>query len=459
MDLANKKVLIIGMARSGLAAADTLARQGAFVSLYDQKPKENLLEELKTLSGLNIDFYLGGQEPEVSKENFDLVVTSPGVPLSVTPIAKAYEQGLPVWSELELAYTMTDSPIVAITGTNGKTTTTALIGDILEKTGKKVKITGNIGIPLIKEVIKTDNSTYLAVEASSFQLETIHSFRPKVAVFLNITPDHLDRHGTMENYICAKGNIFINQTDQDYAVLNYDDDTARSFAPKVKSKVIFFSRKHKLEQGVFLEDGIIYANLNIKKEKIIECEKIKIKGDHNLENAMAAIAVALVLELDRDGLSHSLNTFPGVPHRLEVVDEIAGVLYVNDSKGTNPEATIKALEAYMDRDIVLIAGGMDKKSSFKDLAQNVVKLNAKVVVFGETADIIRNTMLDAGITECFKVNDLEKAVKLSKNIASIGGVVLLSPACASWDMYKSYEERGDHFRRLVKNNGVKENDR
>jgi len=450
MDLANKKVLIIGMARSGLAAANALARQGVLVSLYDQKPKENLLEELKTLEGLNIDFYLGGQEPEISRGNFDLVVTSPGVPLSASPIAKAYECGLPVWSELELAYTMTDSPIIAITGTNGKTTTTALIGDILEKADQKAKVAGNIGIPLIKEIATADESTYLVVEASSFQLETIQSFRPEVAVFLNITPDHLDRHKTMENYIGAKGNIFINQTDQDYAVLNYDDDVAKSFASKIKSKVIFFSRKHKLEQGVFLENGIIYANWNAKTEKIIEWENIRIRGAHNLENAMAAIAVALVLDLDRDGLYKSLHTFSGVPHRLEAIDKVSGVLYVNDSKGTNPEATIKALEAYMDRDIVLIAGGMDKGSSFEELAQTLTKLKAKIVVFGETADSIKDAVLAVGIEDCFKVRDLEEAVKLSRDIALAGGVVLLSPACASWDMYKSYEERGDHFRNLVK---------
>ena len=460
MDLANKKVLIVGMARSGLAAADVLARQGAAVSLYDQKPKESLSEELKTLSGLDIDFYLGGQEPELSEGSFDLVVTSPGVPLSALPIAKAYECGLPVWSELELAYTMTKSPIIAVTGTNGKTTATTLIGDILKKTGQKVRVAGNIGIPLIKEVADTDSSVYLAVEASSFQLETVNSFCPKVAVFLNIAPDHLDRHKTMENYIAAKGKIFANQTNHDYAVLNYDDDVARSFAHKVKSKVIFFSRKHRLEQGVFLEDGTIYAVWNTKTERIIEWEKIRIKGSHNLENAMAAVCTALVLGLSGDGLYHSLNTFAGVPHRLEVVGEAAGVLYINDSKGTNPEATIKALEAYMDRDIVLIAGGKDKGSSFKELAQTLAELKAKVVVFGETADIIRGTILDVGINDCYKVKDLEEAVSLSKDIALPGGVVLLSPACASWDMYKDYEERGGHFKNLVKkNNGVSDDER
>lgn len=449
MYLANKKVLIIGMARSGMAVANILARQGVLVSIYDQKSRESLLEELKTLSGLNVDFYLGGDEPEISRNTFDLIVTSPGVPLSASPIAKAYEQGLPVWSELELAYTMTESPIIAVTGTNGKTTTTALIGDVLEKSGNKVKVAGNIGIPLIKEVAAADRSTYLVVEVSSFQLETIHSFQPKVAVLLNITPDHLDRHKTMENYIAAKGKIFINQTNHDYAIINYDDQITRGFATKIKSKVIFFSTKHKLDQGVFLDNGIICTNFNGKTEKIIEWEKVRIKGAHNLENAMAAVGVALALGLDRNGLYQSLITFPGVPHRLEPVGEIGGVLYINDSKGTNPEATIKALEAYADRDIVLIAGGMDKGSSFKELAQTLTKLKVKVVVFGETADFIKKAVLSVGLNNCFKVRNLEEAVELSKNIAQTGGVVLLSPACASWDMYKNYEERGDHFRYLV----------
>lgn len=450
MDLGSKKILIIGMARSGIAAAKVLAEQGALVTIYDQKSRENLLEELKTLSGLNIDFYLEGREPEISKDRFDLVVTSPGVPLSASPLVKAYKHGLPVWSELELAYTMTKSPIIAVTGTNGKTTTTALIGDILEKTGNKVKVAGNIGIPLVKEAVTADRSTYLVVEVSSFQLETIHSFHSKVAVLLNITPDHLDRHKTMENYIAAKGNIFSNQTSHDYAVLNYDDSISRGFSSKIKSKVIFFSKKHKLEQGVFLEDGIIIAKWKARTEKIIEWEQVRIKGSHNLENSMAAVGVALALGLDRNGLYNSLKTFPGVPHRLEPVCEVNGVLYINDSKGTNPEATIKALEAYMDRDIVLIAGGMDKGSSFQELAQTLTRLKVKVVVFGETAEAIRDAVLKTGINDCHKVKDLQEAVELSKNIASKGGVVLLSPACASWDMYKNYEERGDHFRNLVK---------
>ncbi|KUO52484.1 MAG: hypothetical protein APF76_05475 [Desulfitibacter sp. BRH_c19] len=450
MDFKEKKVLIIGMARSGIAAAKILKEQRAIVSIYDQKPLEKLVKELKTLSGLNIDYYLGGSEPEISTDKFDLVVTSPGVPLTAAPITTAFGKGLPVWSELELASIMTKSPIIAVTGTNGKTTTTALIGDILSKTGQKVKVAGNIGIPLVQEVTYADDNTYLVVEVSSFQLETVHQFCPKIAVLLNITPDHLDRHKTMGKYIAAKGNIFINQDKDDYAILNYDDQLTRSFASKIKCQVIFFSKKHKLEKGIFLDQGTIIANWQGKTEKIIDWEQVKIKGSHNLENSMAAIAVALICNVNRKGLQESLQTFPGVPHRLEPVGEVDGITYINDSKGTNPEATIKAVEAYMDKKIVLIAGGMDKGSSFNDLAKIAAGLSCKIVVFGETAVKIKEAATDAGISECYQVNNLAEAVELSKNISSKGGIVLLSPACASWDMYSNYEERGDHFRKLVK---------
>ena len=450
MEFNDKRILIIGMARSGIAAAKILIDMGAVVSIYDQKPLEKLMEELKSLSGLTIDYYLGGLEPEIGIDKFDLVVTSPGVPLNAIPIAAAFKKGLPVWSELELAYTMTTSPIIAVTGTNGKTTTTALIGDILCKTGQKVKIAGNIGIPMVQEVRNADENTYLVVEVSSFQLETISKFQPQISVLLNITPDHLDRHKTMENYVATKGNIFINQDKDDYAILNYDDELTRSFASKIKCKVIFFSKKHKLEQGIFLDDGTIIAKWQDKTEKIIKWEQVKIKGSHNLENSMAAIAVALICNVNRKGLQECLKAFPGVPHRLEPVGEVDSVLYINDSKGTNPEATIKAVEAYMDKSIVLIAGGMDKGSSFSELAHVLTGLRCQIVVFGETAEKIKETVIEAGINDCYLVKDLEEAVELSRKLSSRGGIVLLSPACASWDMYKNYEERGDHFRQIVK---------
>ncbi len=441
MEFKNKSVLVVGMARSGIAAAQILNKNGAKVTIYDQKKKDKLKD-------LDIDYILG-EEPEINKQKYQLVVTSPGVPLTALPLAKAQLEGIPIIGELELAYTMCKSPIIGVTGTNGKTTTTALIGEILKKAGLNAKVAGNIGIPLIQEVSNSNENNWLVVEVSSFQLETINKFHPKVAVLLNITPDHLDRHKTFENYIQAKMQIFKNQDRDDYAVINYDDLTVSGMSQNIKSKVIFFSKNHKLNQGVFYENGKIIVNWEQYNSEIISWNDVKLKGMHNLENVMAAVAAAIVLNIKLEDIKNTLKNFAGVPHRLEPVGKVGEVEYINDSKGTNPDATIKAIEAYNDRDIVLIAGGMDKGSSFDELAKVMAQVSCRVVVFGETAEKIKEAANSVGV-EVFKVNNLEEAVSLSNKIAIPGGVVLLSPACASWDMYSSFEERGEHFRGLVK---------
>ncbi|MEW6623141.1 MAG: UDP-N-acetylmuramoyl-L-alanine--D-glutamate ligase [Bacillota bacterium] len=449
MDFYGQRILVIGMARSGVAAAQTLARRGAKVAIYDQKTKDKLTEELKKLESYQIDYFLG-IEPAISLNKYDLIVISPGVPLTIPLLHGAVGRKIPIWGELELAFRISKSPIIGVTGTNGKTTTTALIGHILKNAGFKIKVAGNIGIPLIQEVVDADEETFLVVEVSSFQLETIKMFHCRAAILLNITPDHLDRHKTVENYVTIKRRIFENQGPQDFAILNYDDPLVRETAKMVKSKVIFFSKSHKLEQGIYFDAGVIKSSLKGEPEEIIKWDYIQLKGTHNLENSMAAIAAAMSFEVDKNSLRRSLHEFSGVPHRLEPVGIIDDVMYINDSKGTNPDATLKALEAYRDRQIVLIAGGLDKGSSFEGLAEYLTEIKAKVVVFGQTAEKIKNAVEETGSGHCYMVQNLEEAVKTAKKIALVGGVVLLSPACASWDMYNNYEERGEHFKRIVR---------
>jgi UDP-N-acetylmuramoylalanine--D-glutamate ligase len=449
MSFQNKRVLVVGMARSGIAAARFLADAGAMVTLYDKKPPEKLAKELALLRGYQIAYCLG-EEPKISKEDFDLVVTSPGVPLNVSLLQEAKQQEIPLWGELELAYRVCKAPIIAITGTNGKSTTTTLLGKVLRDGGYQVKVAGNIGQPLIAETATIDEQGLVVAEVSSFQLETIHTFKPKVAVLINITPDHLDRHKTMEHYTYLKTRVFANQGPEDYAILNYDDPIVRQLAPKLQSKVIFFSKEHRLEQAVFFDGKVIKHSLQGKVEDIVCWDSIKLRGGHNLENCMAASAAALALGVSNTGLKKSLQDFEGIPHRLEVIGEVGGVSYVNDSKATNIESTLKALEAYADKPIVLIAGGLDRGNSFDRLAAYLTKLQVKVVLLGESAFKIESSLKRYGINQYYHVKNLEEAVIKSHEIANKGGVVLLSPACASWDMYHSFEERGDHFCTAVK---------
>ncbi len=450
MNFSRKKILIIGMGKSGMACAKFLAQQGAKISIYDKKPKEHFQKEINELGGLDIAFYLS-VEPTISKDEFDLLIVSPGVSLNIELIKMSQQAGIPIWGELELAYRLNKAHIIAVTGTNGKTTTTSLIGEILKTAGLDVKVAGNIGIPLIQETTLAQETSYLVVEVSSFQLETTIKFKSEVAILLNITPDHLDRHQTLENYATIKSKIFENQNADDFAVLNYDDVLVRKMRSKIKGKVIFFSQKHKLKAGVFFDEGKIKYSWQGETGCISMWEECSLKGAHNIENAMASVAVALVLGVDKAMIKKGLENFAGVPHRLEVIGQSEGVIYVNDSKGTNPEATIKALEAYADKNIILIAGGMDKKSSFEELAGVLSESRAKLIVFGETAEQIIDTANASGVLEYYRVNNLEEAVFKAKEIATNDSVVLFSPACASWDMYKNFEERGEHFRKLVRN--------
>lgn len=446
LDVKGKKVLVVGIARSGAAVARFLADKGTRVVLTDQKPKDQLVDTLKDIpAGVEV---IAGEYPDYGSGDFDFLVVSPGVPLHIPPVKRAFDLRIPVLSELELAYRFSTSRLVAVTGTNGKTTTTTLIGEMFRKAGKRVCIGGNIGLPLALEVEKCGRDDVIVAEVSSFQLECIHKFKPRVSVILNFTPDHLDRHGTMENYIAAKARIFENQDAGDFTVLNYDDPGVRLMETKTSGRVIFFSREHKLEEGIFVEDGQIIVKVGEKPETVCPVKEIFIKGAHNVENSLAATAAAYVMGVPAFVIGLVLREFRGVSHRLELVAEIDGTRFVNDSKGTNPDASIKALEAY-DEPIVLLAGGRNKGGDFTEFARKVREKVRSLVVFGECRDEIRKAVAKTGFTRIHEAGTFEEAVAIAAREAGRGEIVLLSPACASWDMFKDFEERGDRFKELV----------
>lgn len=454
MELKNKKILVIGAGRSGLAVTAFLAGKGARVTLTDIKGADKLGD---TGEGLprGAELCLGNY-PRVTGGSFDLLVVSPGVPLTVEPVAAARDLGIPVMGELELAFQFSKAPFVAITGTNGKTTTTSLVGEIFRDAGFKTLVAGNIGLPLVTGVEQYIPEDIVVAEVSSFQLETTAGFRPRVGVILNITPDHLDRHGSMTAYIAAKARVFVNQDQGDYTVLNYDDPETRALEGLSPGKVIFFSRRHILEEGVFVQDGNITAAINGKIIPVLPAAELQIPGAHNLENALAAVACALVLGVAPESLANTLRKFSGVAHRLEPVTEINGVKYVNDSKGTNPDASIKALEAF-DQPIVLIAGGKNKGNDFAVFASKVRERARVLVVLGQCAAELEAAAKKAGCTTVLRAGAFPEAVELARQAARPGEIVLLSPACASWDMFNSYEERGDLFKELVRQWAEQEN--
>lgn len=445
-DVKNKRVLVVGIARSGVAVAKFLAEKGTRVVLTDRKTGAQLAETLREVPG-SVEV-VAGSYPDYAAGDFDFLVVSPGVPLTIPPIQRAFNLGVPVLSELELAYRFSRAPIVAITGTNGKTTTTTLVGEIFRSAGKKVCVGGNIGLPLALEVEKYGPGDVIVAEVSSFQLESIHKFKPRAGVILNFTPDHLDRHGTMENYMAAKARIYENQDAGDFTILNYDDPAVAKLHAKTPGRVIFFSRKHKLKEGIFVEDGQITVKIDGNLERVCPVQEVLIKGAHNLENALAATAAAYVMGATAGVIGRVLREFPGVAHRLELIADINGVKFINDSKGTNPDASIKALEAY-DEPIVLLAGGRNKGSDFTELARKVREKVRSLVILGECRDELRTAVEKTGFSEIREAASFEEAVMTAAGEARPGEIVILSPACASWDMFKNFEERGERFRELV----------
>ena len=450
MNLKNKNILLVGLAKTGISTIKHLNKLGAKVVVNDIKDKDKLKGILDELSDLNNVEYILGYHPE-NVDDIDMAVVSPGVPLDLPFILKLKSKNIEIIGEVELAYRLSQNPMfIGITGTNGKTTTTSLVGEIFKKANIDTYIVGNIGNPVIDTVDTANENSVLVTELSSFQLESIDTFKPHVSAILNFTEDHLNRHHTMEAYMEAKARIFKNQDEKDFCVLNYDDKDVRSLSDNVKAKKIFFSRKKSLDCGIYLdEDNNIIINID-KKIKLLNKDELSLPGNHNLENCMAAAAIAYVSNIDIDVIREVLKTFAGVEHRQEFVRNLNGIMFVNDSKATNPDSSIKAIESY-NRPIVLIAGGMDKQSSFDEFLDAAKENVYALVLLGETAQKIKECAQNKGFDNITVVKDMKEAVNASYQIAKDGDVVLLSPACASWDMYKSFEVRGIDFKDNVHN--------
>lgn len=450
MDFKGKKVLVVGLGRSGIAAAEKLNTLGAHVTGSDCQVNPAFKGKLKRLAEKGIQMELGEQDGSMLKGS-DLVIVSPGVPSDIPLIAEAKKKGIPIWSEVELAYQLTEAPIIAITGTNGKTTTTALIGEIFKQAGLPVIVAGNIGFPLIRAIDQAEGDTVLVAEISSFQLENIEGFSPRVAVLLNISEDHLDRHGSLENYQRAKGRLFSNQDAHDFAVINMDDEHSWALATSVRSQLVPYSRKREVEMGVYEEGGEIWGNIKGEKVFVASTQDIRMRGTHNLENALAASAVALIWQISPEVIREVLLTFPGLEHRLEYVGSVDGVQFYNDSKATNPDATLRALQAF-DKPVILLAGGRNKGLDMTAISGARDRLKA-AVLFGESASEIDEALRTSGAENKLSVEratTLEEAVEKAHRCARSGEVVLLSPACASFDMFENFEERGKIFKEAVR---------
>ena len=451
MDLKGKKVLVFGSGKSGIAAVKLLYHQKADIVLFDgniELDVSRVKEALGEIAG-NIRIKLGNLEKE-ELETLDLAVLSPGVPVDLPIVEAMKNAGVKIWGEIELAYRCGRGNVLAITGTNGKTTTTSLLGEIMGAAYEDVRVVGNIGIPYTEMVEGSTEDTVTVAEISSFQLETIDTFCPKVSAVLNITPDHLNRHHTMENYIAAKLSITKNQTMEDTCVLNYEDEELRKFGEIAKVSVLYFSSARKLEKGLYLDGrDIMYAD-GTNVEKVICVDELNILGMHNYENAMAASAMALSYGVDLGVIRTVLRQFQAVEHRIEYVTEKRGVRFYNDSKGTNPDAAIKGIQA-MDRPTCLIGGGYDKESEYDEWIDSFNGKVKKLVLIGQTREKIAQTAEKHGFHDYVFAESLQEAVDICYANAESGDAVLLSPACASWGMFPNYEVRGKMFKEMVHN--------
>ena len=445
MDLKGKKVLVVGLARTGIATAKFLKAKGSLVTVTEVKPKEEMKEAVQALKGMDISTEWGGHQTETFLKQ-DIIVVSPGVDLNIEPIQKAIKHGVRVVSEIELAYHFIRAPIIAVTGTNGKTTTTLLVGEMLKEDGRKVGVGGNVGEPLILFADGKDRWEVLVVEISSFQLEAIEDFRPRISVLLNITEDHLDRYPRYDDYIEAKVRIFANQNSGDLAVLNRDDPIVMQFREKVKAKKVLFSLKEKLGEGAFSNGQTIFLRLGEKGEEY-SIAKTPLEGIHNVENMMAALTTARIFGCSKKSIQTVLDRFKGLEHRLEFVREIKGVRFYNDSKGTNVGSVVKSLQSFSEP-VTLIAGGKDKNGDLSPLEALIQKRVKHLILIGEAKERMNREL--GGLTDTVMAKTMEKAVLLAHQKAKAGEVVLLSPACSSFDMFKDYKERGKVFKEAVK---------
>ncbi len=444
-----KKVLIVGLAKSGIPAVSALKKLGAYVILHDSKEAHCFEDILKKLEGQYDETCFGRIYDKVSA--LDYMILSPGVPTDLAFITEAKRSGVEVIGELELGYRLAKGRFFGITGTNGKTTTTALTGEIFKAAGLKTHVVGNIGVPVVDRAFDSDEQTCFVTEVSSFQLESVRHFKCEIAAILNVTPDHLNRHKTMANYIDAKCRIFENQSQGDLKILNADNPETLALAERYKEgHVVLFSRVQPIQNGVYVEDGwiIVHDFRTQEKVKVMAVSDIFVPGAHNLENVLAAVAIAYYAGVKVETIAQTIADFKGIEHRVEFVKVHRGVTYFNDSKGTNPDSSIKAVEA-MKQKTYLIAGGMDKGSTFDELISSFKDTVVHMVVYGETAQLLLETAKKHGFTAVTTVTTLDEAVAICAQLAKENETVLLSPACASWDMYPSFEVRGDHFKSLV----------
>lgn len=447
MNFAGKTILVVGTGISGVAAVKLLAAQSAAIILMDGNASldpEKIAEKFPT--EIHYDLILGDL-PEKAFSRIDMAVLSPGVPTDLPFVVQLQESGIPVIGEIELAYLCGQGRVLAITGTNGKTTTTALTGEIMKAYYDSVFVVGNIGLPYTEYAADMQPDTVTVAEVSSFQLETIQRFCPQVSAILNITPDHLNRHHTMECYAETKARIAINQTKQETCILNYEDSWLQKLSKDIQADIFWFSSVRELERGIFLRDGeIVYRDA----EEIVICktDELLLLGRHNYENVMAAIAIAVKAGVPVEVIRQVVQNFHAVEHRIEFVREVNGVKYYNDSKGTNPDAAIKAVEAMVSPTIV-IGGGYDKDSTYEEWIDSFGDIVRGLVLLGQTRDKIAEAAEEAGFTAVTKVETLEEAVAEAAKQAKPGYAVLLSPACASWGMFRNYEERGDLFKKIV----------
>jgi len=445
MDLKDKRVLVVGLGKSGVASALFLKSRGARVTVSDSKPEAELRDEILLLLEHGITVETGGHGDRTFRGQ-DLIVVSPGVPVDAPQLVQARNLGEPVIGEIELAAQFLAGPIVAITGANGKTTTTSLAGEIIAAGNFSTLVGGNIGTPAISLVDQAGAATWTVLEVSSFQLETIVAFHPRIAVVLNITPDHLDRHKTFDNYVNAKARIFENQRTEDFSILNADDPTAAALAGRTRAQVIWFSRKKEVERGAFARGGHLYFRDGSEEREIMPLAEIPLKGAHNLENVLAGVSVGMIVGCDGQQVRQAVRNFKAVEHRLEFVARVAGVDYYNDSKATNVDATIKALESF-PANIHLILGGKDKGSDYSVLHELLRDRVKRVYTIGAAASKIESQLRD--VAEIEHSETLENAIRHASESAVAGDIILLAPACASFDQFQSYEHRGRVFKETV----------
>lgn len=441
----NKNILMVGLGISGMATIKALSRLGANIIAYDGKEKDQMTSQIEALKDIHVRYYFNDYD---FKEEIDLCIKSPGIPMDSEIMKNILSREIEIVSDLEAAYRIAQARFIAITGTNGKTTTTTLVGNLLENACLQHAVTGNIGYGVFYDAYEAKKEDFLVTECSSFQLENTKEFKPYISIITNLSPDHIDWHKSCENYYDAKMNIAKNQNELDYCIINYEDEELRGRSRNLSTKLLFFSSERVLDEGIFVENDNICFSYNGFKEIVMNVEDIFIPGKHNLENCLCAIAAAKILKIDNSVIASAISNFKGVEHRLEFVDEYNDVKYYNDSKGTNPDASIKAVEG-MTAPLILLVGGYDKNSDFTDFIKSFNGKVKTMIIMGETKHKILKTAEEVGFHNNILVENMDEAVRTAVSMSVPGDTILLSPACASWDMYKNYGIRGMDFKERV----------